>query len=233
MHARLAAVAAVALAVLAAAAAADAAAPSNVMIWGELFSNSSITQTVFEPVAMPGSVPFVDAASGQQFACLLTADGRAYCVGSNQRGQLGVGEDVQQSGVPQPVAGGKRYRSVLVAAWASYACGLLDAPGTPQDRTLECWCAVGGHRRCAGSCCACPDGCAAWQFSMLVQSCPSTPHSCRGQSSSVWQADPLLINSTTPQPFMPDWAWEQAVIADGEPFVCAQAARPPTAVGRF
>lgn len=119
-------------------------------------------QTVNEPVPVPGSVPFVEAAGGQQFACLRTAGGEIHCIGRNNRGQLGVGEGVQQSGVPLRVAGGRRYRQVLVAAWASYACGLLDAPGTPEDRTLECWCALRGcgcgdgpaaARRC--SCCRC------------------------------------------------------------------------------
>lgn len=142
MRARLAAaVATVALTAtaLAAAAAAAVTPASNVMVWGELFSNSTATQMAFEPVALDGSVPFVEAAAGQQFACLRTADGRIYCVGTNTRGQLGVGSSVEQTGTPLPVASSRRYQQVLVGAWAPYACGLLDAPGMTQDRTLECW----------------------------------------------------------------------------------------------
>ena len=159
------AVAAAATVVLAAlAAAADVAAPpSNVMAWGEVFANGTLMQLVYEPVPLPGSVPFVEAAGGQQFACMRIADGSAYCVGDNKRGQLGVGEDVEQSGVPLPVAGGKRYHSVLVAAWASYACGLLDAPGTPQDRTLECWCAGAASR------------CERWRQLLCMSGQPSCP----------------------------------------------------------
>ena len=140
---------------LAAAAAANTTAPpSNVMMWGEQYSDTA-GQTVWEPVPLPGDVPFVEAASGTRFACMRTAEGQIYCIGSNGLGELGVGSDVPQTSMPLLVASDSRYSQVLAAAWGHYACGLVDAPGTPQDRTLECWCAMDVMMLCCCHACSC------------------------------------------------------------------------------
>lgn len=59
--------------------------------------------------------------------------------GSNSVGQLGTGGEPDASSVPLPVAGDSVYSSIHAAVWANFACGIVSAPGTPQDKTLECW----------------------------------------------------------------------------------------------
>jgi len=126
--------------------------PSNTLFWGEGFANDTSAGVenlvVFNPQLLPGSVPLVSVASGAGFACGLDSAGRAYCIGGDSAGQLGVGTGQPESGVPLPVAGGKTYSSIHAGMYNTYACGLISQPGAPEDKTLECWCAC-----CA--CCAC------------------------------------------------------------------------------
>lgn len=68
-------------------------------------------------------------ASGQQFSCVLTTDGKSYCWGDNLRGQLGDSSFVPQL-TPFPTAGGHQF--VAIAAGYASACAL--------DRGGVAWC---------------------------------------------------------------------------------------------
>ena len=75
-------------------------------------------------------------AVGAEHACAVDDRGRAYCWGSNGRGQLGVGDAVAGSEVPvsvdtSGVLSGKRL--VLIGAAADTSCALDDTG------TLYCW----------------------------------------------------------------------------------------------
>ena len=52
---------------------------------------------LFPPRKMPGSVVFAQLACGGAHALALTPDGRLFAWGSNTRGQLGMGDDVDRS----------------------------------------------------------------------------------------------------------------------------------------
>src|SRR5689334_13674396 len=68
-------------------------------------------------------------ATGQQFSCVLTTDGKSYCWGDNLRGQLGDSSFVPTL-VPTPTAGGHQF--VAIASGDQTACGL--------DRSGTAWC---------------------------------------------------------------------------------------------
>jgi hypothetical protein len=69
-------------------------------------------------------------ATGQQFSCVLTADGKSYCWGDNLRGQLGDSSFIPEL-VPTPTAGGHQF--VAIAAGYASVCAL-----DPQG-TAWCW----------------------------------------------------------------------------------------------
>ncbi len=73
--------------------------------------------------------PFVSVSVGAGFACALDALGRAYCWGSNDRGQLGDGTRTDRT-TPEPVHTTLRF--VELAA-GSNACGLT------SDGRVYCW----------------------------------------------------------------------------------------------
>ena len=89
------------------------------------------------PVAVVGGLKFVsvDAGGGDigipelyRHTCGLTANGEAYCWGSNARGQLGKGNSPLSDG-PNLVVGGHVFSSVTVGS--AHSCGLADA--------VYCW----------------------------------------------------------------------------------------------
>jgi alpha-tubulin suppressor-like RCC1 family protein len=61
-------------------------------------------------------------ATGQNHACALTPDGRAFCWGSNDHGQLGNGSNEARSLSPVEVTGGHRF--ARIAAGAAHTCAL-------------------------------------------------------------------------------------------------------------
>jgi alpha-tubulin suppressor-like RCC1 family protein len=71
----------------------------------------------------------VALATGQQFSCALTTDGKSYCWGDNLRGQLGDSSFIPAL-VPTPTAGGHQF--VAIAASYQTACAL--------DRNGAAWC---------------------------------------------------------------------------------------------
>ena len=68
-------------------------------------------------------------ATGQQFSCVLTTDGKSYCWGDNLRGQLGD-SSFNPELVPTPTAGGHQF--VAIAAGYFSVCAL--------DRGGRAWC---------------------------------------------------------------------------------------------
>lgn len=89
------------------------------------------------PVPTAPALRFKQLALGVNFTCGLATDGRVYCWGLNDTGQLGTANTGTGCGglrcSPTPVlaAGGKRFATI--AAGRSYLCGL-----TP-DGTGWCW----------------------------------------------------------------------------------------------
>lgn len=79
-----------------------------------------------EPQRVPGDHRFVQLATYSRTTCGLTAQGQAWCWGTNAWGALGIGAGTpQQSNVPMQVTGGHNFRSI--AAGSSHMCGITTA----------------------------------------------------------------------------------------------------------
>lgn len=88
------------------------------------------------PARMAGGLTFAQLAVGDGFACGLDADGRAYCIGGNGEGQLGIGTTQPQPDAPVPVAGDLRFRRL----WAfSAGPSNFAACGITHGDDLYCW----------------------------------------------------------------------------------------------
>lgn len=78
------------------------------------------------PQRVPGDHRFVQLATYGRTTCGLTAQGQAWCWGSNAWGALGTGgNSPQQSHLPVQVAGGHTFRSI--AAGSAHMCGITNA----------------------------------------------------------------------------------------------------------
>lgn len=85
------------------------------------------------PVAGPEGEPdWASMDTGWYFTCALTRDGRVFCWGSNDRGQVGVPTDVEDP-VPSPTQVGDGSDWASVAAAGFHACGIRNGG------TLWCW----------------------------------------------------------------------------------------------
>lgn len=78
-----------------------------------------------------GAFGVVELALGAEHSCLRTLDGKVYCWGGNDAGQIGQPPSTASSPVPLPVKLGGPAR--LVAAGTYHSCALL------LDGTLWCW----------------------------------------------------------------------------------------------
>lgn len=97
------------------------------------------------PVAVAPGLVFRSITASGGHACALTADGKAYCWGSDVLGQLGRGSQAPQlpwwqmpmrgATAPEPVAGDLRFRSLSASEGLeiAYTCGLTG------DGALYCW----------------------------------------------------------------------------------------------
>lgn len=82
------------------------------------------------PLRVLSDVPFRSLTAGLQHTCALDLEGRAFCWGSNESGQLGTG-DPSGSSVPVSVALGHRF--VALDAGTAHTCGLT------VERVAYCW----------------------------------------------------------------------------------------------
>ena len=73
------------------------------------------------PSAVAGSVAFVDIGVEGTSTCALATDGRMYCWGSNNLGQLGDGTTINRA-QPTLVAGGLTFSAM--AKGPAQACGI-------------------------------------------------------------------------------------------------------------
>jgi alpha-tubulin suppressor-like RCC1 family protein len=90
------------------------------------------------PVVNLGSRGVVDVTAGQAYACALVDDGSAKCWGTNNLGQLGVGDTLFRSGYQlgdglPAVAFGTGRRATRVVAAYEHACALL------EGGSVKCW----------------------------------------------------------------------------------------------
>ncbi|HEV8498960.1 MAG TPA: protein kinase [Gemmatimonadaceae bacterium] len=85
-------------------------------------SNSSATDAASAPSLVTPPTSRVNIAAGGVHSCLVGADGRAFCWGGNERGQLGNAANTRVS-APAPVGGDLRFSSV--ASGLSHSCGIV------------------------------------------------------------------------------------------------------------
>lgn len=82
------------------------------------------------PLPPPATRARVSIAAGGAHTCLVMANGRAFCWGANDRGQLGTGSTARLS-TPGPVASGVRFASI--ASGLSHSCALT------RNGAVWCW----------------------------------------------------------------------------------------------
>ena len=83
------------------------------------------------PRAVDGGSGLSQLAAGSYHTCGLSSDGEMACWGSNVYGQLGVGEEVEQSLAPMAISGGRRFLAI--------DAGYLHSCGLQGDGRLYCW----------------------------------------------------------------------------------------------
>jgi alpha-tubulin suppressor-like RCC1 family protein len=83
--------------------------------------------------APAGALDFVQVSTGTFHTCGVTGDGRAYCWGGDDKGQLGDGKMPINISITRPVAvlGGLRFRHV--SAGYEHTCGVT------TDNRVYCW----------------------------------------------------------------------------------------------
>lgn len=109
---------------------------------GETGTNMQ-TSLVTKPARTWNEIKFVSMSTGSSHACALTADGTAYCWGSNVRGTLGDETFVDRP-VPVAVTGGLKFTSIagghdhtcaLTAAGVAYCWGGVNYGPRPTQVT--------------------------------------------------------------------------------------------------
>ncbi|TAH33182.1 hypothetical protein EYC59_05280 [Candidatus Saccharibacteria bacterium] len=102
-------------------------------IYGQIGDGSTTNR--FTPAQVTNSGPggnktWVDVSAGYQHTCGLTSNGTAYCWGFNGHGQLGTGNNSDNS-VPQPVATALKFKQI--SAGDEHTCAVTLAGA------LYCW----------------------------------------------------------------------------------------------
>lgn len=89
--------------------------------YGQLGTGSSGAPWYDSPTPVAGGLTFATLSAGGDHTCAVTTDGKAYCWGANDGGQLGTGDSARGRS-PLPVTGGHVFASVS----ADYAktCGV-------------------------------------------------------------------------------------------------------------
>jgi serine/threonine protein kinase/alpha-tubulin suppressor-like RCC1 family protein len=88
------------------------------------------TPVVTAPPPIASSAPRVTVAAGGLHSCMLSADGRAFCWGGNDRGQLGAG-GANSVATPLAVSGDVRF--------AAIATGLSHSCAVARGGAAWCW----------------------------------------------------------------------------------------------
>ncbi len=85
------------------------------------------------PVAVTGTIQFLQLSAGESHTCGIANDYRAYCWGRNSHGQGGNGYGITDAtGTPTPLATNLRFRQV--SAGTDHTCGI-----TRLDDRAYCW----------------------------------------------------------------------------------------------
>lgn len=92
--------------------------------------STGASQPATTPISLIAPTSRVSIVVGGVHSCLVGADGRAYCWGGNERGQLGNAVNSRAS-TPAPVGGDLRFSSV--ASGLSHTCAIA------RDRAAWCW----------------------------------------------------------------------------------------------
>ena len=92
--------------------------------------DTAVAHRVSLPTPVNTSVRFTQIAAGEMHTCALTSQGRAYCWGMNQFGQLGDGT-TETRRVPVPVAGNLTFSSI--GAGAYHTCAVA------KSAAMYCW----------------------------------------------------------------------------------------------
>lgn len=95
--------------------------------WGPDHAVPSVDSTI-EPTQVEPSIAWARSIAGGQHHCALAQDGGLYCWGANDRGQLGLGDDVART-APTRLAG----------TWAVASVGLGHTCAIGVDGSLWCW----------------------------------------------------------------------------------------------
>jgi alpha-tubulin suppressor-like RCC1 family protein len=89
---------------------------------GQLGDGTTADRHTPRPVAIPGEVPLVALGLGGAHGCGLAEDGRAWCWGLNEDGQLGNGSTRSSTPYPVSVPEGVRFVSISGGTW--HTCAL-------------------------------------------------------------------------------------------------------------
>jgi len=100
--------------------------------WGNIALGSNVTNSN-KPIAVAGGVHFEFVHLGLWHACALNPFNVAFCWGSNEFAQLGIGSVGSFSMTPVRVVGGLRFRNLTASTTGFHTCGV-----TNNDRAY-CW----------------------------------------------------------------------------------------------
>ena len=112
-------------------------ADGRVLCWGENDSKqlgrSSEAEMIPTPVEVSGISSAISVTAGSKHSCALLENGKVYCWGANQQGQLGNGSTSEEP-VSEPVnVEGLSESVVAVRAGHRYTCALL------ESGEVSCW----------------------------------------------------------------------------------------------
>lgn len=142
----------------------------RVSCWGDLIPGGRAASDAFTPVRIEGFPAVSKLALGGWHLCALGTEGRVWCVGANDAGQLGDG-GTEDASTPRPVPGltgvldidAAYTRTCAVTARAVQCWGIEDPPShigggaDPSTPTAipatakQSWVRIGAHVGCSGT----------------------------------------------------------------------------------
>jgi alpha-tubulin suppressor-like RCC1 family protein len=91
--------------------------------FGQLGDARNVNSTTPIPVVTnAGTAVYASISAGWRHTCAVAANGAAFCWGSNERGQLGIGTSGGFADTPVPVGGGLQFASI--SAGGDHTCGI-------------------------------------------------------------------------------------------------------------